>query len=78
MQSCSPRAHCCSRVSDWRSQGKNMALDRDEHVKLHMTNLDYWYMSQYNSTYDPDISPGSANQCILGDVYLRSNVSKKT
>ncbi len=55
-----------------------MALDRDEHVKLHMTNLDYWYMSQYNSTYDPDISPGSANQCILGDVYLRSNVSKKT
>ena len=26
-------------------------------------------------TYDPGISPGSANQCILGDVYLRSNLS---
>ena len=23
------------------------------------------------------ISPGSANQCILGDVYLRSNLSRK-
>ena len=23
-------------------------------------------------TYDPGILPGSANQCILGDVYLSS------
>ena len=28
-------------------------------------------------TYDPGISPGSANQCILGDMYLRSNLSRK-
>ncbi len=28
-------------------------------------------------TYDRDISPGSANQCILGDVFLRSNLSRK-
>ena len=27
-------------------------------------------------TYDPGISPGSANQCILGDMYLRSNLSR--
>ena len=32
----------------------------------------------YHNTYDPGISPGSANQCILGDVYLRSNLSRKT
>jgi len=25
----------------------------------------------------PGISPGSADQCILGDVYLRSNLSRK-
>ena len=29
------------------------------------------------NTYDPGISPGSANQCILWDVYLRSNLSRK-
>ena len=29
-----------------------------------------------HNTYDPGISPGSANQCILGDVYLRSNLSR--
>ncbi len=29
------------------------------------------------NTYDPGISPGSANQCILEDVYLRSNLSRK-
>ncbi len=27
--------------------------------------------------YDPDISPGSANQYILGDMYLRSSLSRK-
>jgi len=27
---------------------------------------------------DPGSSPGSANQCILGDVYLRSNLSSAT
>ena len=32
------------------------------------------YLPQY---YDPGISPGSANQCILGGVYLRSNLSRK-
>jgi len=31
----------------------------------------------YHNTYDPGISPGSANQCILGDVYLRSNLSRE-
>ncbi len=30
----------------------------------------------YHNTYDPGISPGSANQCILGDMYLRSNRSR--
>ncbi len=34
----------------------------------------YWL---YHSTYDPGTSPGSANQCILGDVYLRSNLPRK-
>ena len=34
------------------------------------------YCTQHN-TYDPGISPGSADQCILGDVYLRSNLSRK-
>ncbi len=29
-----------------------------------------------HNTYDPGISPGSASQCILGDVYLRSNLSR--
>ena len=29
-----------------------------------------------NTIYDPCISPGSANQCILVDVYLRSNLSR--
>ncbi len=31
----------------------------------------------HHNTYDPGISPGSANQCILGDVYLRSNLSRE-
>jgi len=31
----------------------------------------------YCKTYDPGISAGSANQCILGDMYLRSNPSRK-
>ncbi len=35
------------------------------------------YCIQQN-TYDPGISLGSANQCILGDVYLRSNLSRKS
>ena len=26
---------------------------------------------------DPDTLPGSADQCILGNVYLRSNLSRK-
>jgi len=30
-----------------------------------------------HNIYGPGISPGSANQCILGDVYLRSNLSRK-
>ena len=28
----------------------------------------------HHNTYDPGIPPGSANQCIPGDVYLRSNL----
>lgn len=31
----------------------------------------------YNTTYDPGISPGSANQCIIGDMYLRPNISRE-
>ena len=31
----------------------------------------------YHNAYDPGVSPGSANQCILGDVYLRSNLSRE-
>ncbi len=31
--------------------------------------------SQY--PYDPGTLPSSANQCILGNVYLRSNLSRK-
>jgi len=31
----------------------------------------------YDNTYDPGTSPGSANQCILGDVYLRSNLPRQ-
>jgi len=34
----------------------------------------YWL---YHNTYDPGISPSSANQCILGDMYLRSNLPRK-
>jgi len=34
------------------------------------------YCLQHN-TYDPGISPGSANQCILGGMYLTSNLSRK-
>jgi len=26
--------------------------------------------------HDPGTSPGCANECILGDVYLRSNLSR--
>ncbi len=31
----------------------------------------------HHNTYDPGISPGAANQCILGDVYLRSYLSRE-
>ena len=31
----------------------------------------------YHNTYDPGTSPGSANQCTSGNVYLRSNLSRK-
>ena len=31
----------------------------------------------YHNTYDPGTSPGSANQGILEDKYLRSNLSRK-
>ena len=31
----------------------------------------------HHNTYDPGNSPGFANQCILGDVYLRSNLSRE-
>jgi len=31
----------------------------------------------YHNTYDPGISPGSANQCILGEMYLRSNLLRE-
>ncbi len=31
----------------------------------------------HHNTYDPGISPDSPNQCILGDVYLRFNLSGK-
>ncbi len=30
-----------------------------------------------HNSYDPGISPGSVNQCILGDVFLRSNLSRE-
>ncbi len=30
-----------------------------------------------HNTYDPGILPGCANQCILGDMYLRSSLSRK-
>jgi len=33
------------------------------------------YPTQY--LYDPGTLPSSANQCILGNVYLRSNLSRK-
>ena len=33
------------------------------------------YLTQY--LYDPDILPSSANQCILGNVSLRSNPERK-
>jgi len=32
------------------------------------------YLTQY--LYDPGILPSSANQCILGNVYLRSNLPR--
>ena len=32
----------------------------------------------YHNTYDPGVSPGSANQCLLEDMYLRSNSIKET
>ena len=31
----------------------------------------------YHNTYDPGILPGSVNQCILGNVYLRSHLSRE-
>ncbi len=33
------------------------------------------YLTQY--LYDPGILPGCANECILGMVYLRSNLLRK-
>jgi len=33
------------------------------------------YLTQY--LYDPGTLPSSANQCILGNVYLRSNLSRE-
>ncbi len=33
------------------------------------------YLTQH--PYDPGTLPGSADQCILGNVYLRSNLSRK-
>ncbi len=33
------------------------------------------YLTQY--LYDPGILPSSANQCVLGNVYLRFNSSRK-
>ncbi len=33
------------------------------------------YLTQY--LYDPGILPSSANQCMLGKVYLRSNLSRE-
>lgn len=44
--------------------------------RLHVQPCMTAYCIQHN-TYDPGISPGSANQCIFGDVYLRSNLSRK-
>ena len=35
----------------------------------------YPTLTQY--PYDPGTLPSSANQCILGNVYLRSNLSRK-
>ena len=31
----------------------------------------------HHTTYDPGVSPGSANQCVPGDVYLRCTLSRK-
>lgn len=31
----------------------------------------------HHNTYDPGTSAGSANQCILGDVCLKSNLSRE-
>ncbi len=31
----------------------------------------------HHYTYDSGTSPGSANKCIFGDVYLRSNLPTK-
>ena len=31
----------------------------------------------FHNTYDPGISPGAANQCILGDMYLTSILPRK-
>ncbi len=30
-----------------------------------------------DNTYDPGVSPGFANQCILGDMYLTSNLLRE-
>ncbi len=35
----------------------------------------YLTLTQY--PYDPGTLPSSANQCILGNVYLRSNLSRE-
>ncbi len=58
-------------------------------LMYHQTSSSYYFVTAdiyaycmtayciHHNTYDPGISPGSANQCILGDVYLRSNLSRE-
>ena len=45
--------------------------------KLFNAVLGHKQESEHHNTYAPGILPGSANQSILGDVYLRFNLPSK-
>ena len=54
----------------------NIASDFNASRSLTQPLLDCMlYLTQY--LYDPGTLPSSANQCILGNVYLRSNLSRE-